>query len=129
MPQEAPAPFTEGPNYVQALARGLVVLRSFDALHPAMTLSEAAARSGLVRAAARRALLTLQHEGYVGSSGRQFFLLPRVLELGFAYLSSLKLPELALPEMETLARTVNESCSLSVLDGHEIVYVARVPVR
>ena len=129
MPKEAPAAFTESPNYVQALARGLAVLRSFDAVHPAMTLSEVAARSGLVRAAARRALLTLQHEGYVGSSGRQFFLLPRVLELGFAYLSSLRLPELALPEMETLARTVNESCSLSVLDGHEIVYVARVPVR
>lgn len=121
--------FTDGPDYVQSLARGLLVLRSFDAQHAAMTLSEVAGRSGLARAAARRALLTLAHEGYVAAAGRHFHLLPRVLDLGFAYLSSLKLPELALPEMEALSRRVNESCSLSVLDGREIVYVARVPVR
>jgi IclR family pca regulon transcriptional regulator len=126
---DPPPSFTEGPDYVKSLARGLTVLRSFDAFHPAMTLSALAARSGLSRAATRRSLLTLQHEGYVGIAGRDFFLLPRVLDLGFAYLASLKLPELAMPEMEALSRRVDESCSLSVLDGHDIVYVARVPVR
>ena len=129
VPPAEPTGFTDSPDYVQSLARGLSVLRSFDQHHDAMTLSELAARSGLSRAAARRSLLTFQHEGYVGCSGRKFFLLPRVLELGFAYLSSLRLPELALPVMEELAHRANESCSLSVLDGHEIVYVARVPVR
>ncbi len=129
MPPSATDRFIEGPDYVQSLARGLSVLRSFDAAHTSMTLSEAAARSGLARAAARRALLTLAHEGYVAAAGGRFRLLPRALELGFAYLASLRLPELAQPEMEALSRRVNESCSLSVLDGQEIVYVARVPVR
>jgi len=106
-----------------------MVIRAFDEDHPSLSLSDVSERTGLARAAARRGLLTLQHLGYVGSRGRQFFLTPRVLELGFGYLSSLALPELALPSMEHLALRVNESCSLSVLDGADIVYVARVPVR
>jgi len=125
----ARARFDESPDFVQSLARGLQVLRAFDEEHPSLTLSEVSERTGLARAAARRSLLTLTHLGYVGSRGRQFFLTPRVLDLGFGYLSSLALPELALPWMERLARRVNESCSLSVLDGADIVYVARVPVR
>ena len=75
----------------------------------------------------RRVLLTLAHLGYVGQRGRQFYLKPKILELGFKYLSSLDFTELALPYMEELAHSINESCSLSVLDGHDIVYVARVP--
>jgi IclR family pca regulon transcriptional regulator len=121
--------FEDSPDFVQSLARGLTVIRAFDEVHPSLTLSEVADRTGLARAVVRRSLLTLQHLGYVGARGRQFFLTPRVLELGFGYLSSLALPELALPAMEQLAQRLSESCSLSVLDGADIVYLARVPVR
>jgi IclR family pca regulon transcriptional regulator len=121
--------FEDGPDFVQSLARGLAVIRAFDGAHPALSLSEVSERTGLARAAARRSLRTLEHLGYVALRGRAFSLAPRVLELGFGYLSSLALPELALPFMEQLAQRVLESCSLAVLDGPEIVYVARVPVR
>jgi IclR family pca regulon transcriptional regulator len=124
-----PEAFEDSSDFVQSLARGLQVVRTFDGDHPSLTLSEVAERTGLAKAAARRSLLTLQHLGYVGLRGRQFFLSPRILELGFGYLSSLQLPEIALPWMEQLSARVGESCSLSVLDGAEIVYVARVPVR
>lgn len=123
---DAPAP---GDTYVQSFARGLAVLRSFGAQAPAQTLSQVAERTGLTRAGARRILLTLVQLGYVASDERLFRLTPRVLELGFAYLSSLPLWQRAQPEMETLVQTVQESCSAAVLDGHEIVYVLRVPVR
>ena len=124
----AATPFEESPNYMQSLDRGLRVLRSFDLEHPSMTLSEVAERVHLSRAVVRRCLLTLQHLGYVASQGRQFHLLPRTLDLGFHYLSSLSLPDRALPFMEQLAQEVHESTSLSVLDDLDIVYVARVPV-
>jgi IclR family pca regulon transcriptional regulator len=127
--QLARARFEDGPDFVQSLARGLAVVRAFDGEHPVLSLSEVSERTGLARAAVRRSLRTLQHLGYVALRGRQFSLTPRVLELGFGYLSSLALPELALPWMEQLAQRVDESCSLAVLDGTEIVYVARVPVR
>ncbi len=123
------ARFEQSPDFVQSLARGLEVIRSFDEDHPSPTLSDLAERTGLSRATVRRSLLTLARLGYVGQKGRQFFLTPRILELGFGYLSSLGLPELALPFMETLAQQVGESCSLTVLDDTDIVYVARVPVR
>ena len=85
--------------------------------------------TGLTRAAARRFLLTLVKLGYVSLSQGRFSLRPRVLELGYAYLSSLSLPEVAMPHMETLVAQVNESCSISVLDETDVVYVARVPTR
>jgi len=118
----------DGPDYVQSLARGLAVIRAFDAENPALTQTQLAARTGLARAVVRRSLLTLKHLGYVGADGRDFFLTPRVLELGFGYLSASRLPELALPAMESLVHEVKESSSMSVLDGEQIVYVARVPV-
>src|SRR5439155_18257204 len=90
--------------------------------------SEVAQHTGLTRAAARRFLLTLADLGYVHADGRRFALSPRVLELGYAYLSSLSLPEIAEPHLERLAADVRESSSVSVLDGDDIVYVARVPV-
>ncbi len=121
--------FEQGPDYVQSLARGLRVLGTFGHDLPNPTLSEVAERSELSRAAARRSLLTLQHLGYVGSRGRNFFLTPRVLELGYSYLSSLDLIELAQQAMEQLSQQVHESCSLAVLDGSDVVYVLRVPVR
>lgn len=114
---------------VQAFARGLAVIRAFDAQHPSLTLSDVARRTGITRAAAGRFLRTLESLGYVRSDGRAFALTPHVLELGFSYLSALSLPEVVQPHLEQLSREVGESASAAVLDGADIVYVARVPVR
>jgi IclR family pca regulon transcriptional regulator len=114
---------------VQSLQRGLSVIRAFDAEHRELGLSEVARATGLTRAAARRFLLTLVELGYMHFDGSRFSLRPRVLELGFAYLSSLTLPEVAEPHLEALVAQINESSSLSVLDDTDIVYVARVPTR
>ena len=116
-------------DFVQSLERGLAVIRAFDGEHRELSLSDVARATGLTRAAARRFLLTLVKLGYVGFDGKLFSLRPRVLELGFAYLSSLTLPEVAQPHMEKLVAQVNESSSVSVLDDTEVVYVARVPTR
>ena len=116
-------------DFVQSLDRGLSVIRAFDEDHREMTLSEVARATGLTRAAARRFLLTLVKLGYVRFDGARFSLRARVLELGFAYLSSLSLPEVAQPHVEALVARVNESSSISVLDDTDIVYVARVPTR
>ncbi|WP_049560402.1 IclR family transcriptional regulator domain-containing protein [Nonomuraea sp. SBT364] len=113
-------------DHVQSLARGLAVIRAFSAASPALTLSDVARATGLTRAAARRFLLTLTDLGYVRNDGRLFTLTPRVLELGYAYLSSLSLPEVAAPHLERLAAEVHESASVAVLDGEDVVYVARV---
>src|SRR5436190_9981143 len=123
---DAPRP---GDSYVQSFARGLQVIRSFSAQAPQQTLSEVAQRTGLTRAGARRILLTLESLGYVRCQGRQFSLAPRILDLGFAYLSSLPLWNLAEPVMERLVEEVKESCSAAVLDGPEVVYVLRVPTH
>jgi IclR family transcriptional regulator, pca regulon regulatory protein len=114
------------PHHVQSLRRGLAVIRAFDARHSELTLSEVARICDLTRAAARRFLLTLVDLGYVRSDGRLFSLTPRVLELGYAFLSSLSLPEVADPHLERLAAEVRESASVAVLDGEDVVYVARV---
>lgn len=116
-------------DFVQSLARGLSVIRAFDAEHAELTLSDVARRAGITRAAARRFLLTLESLGYVASDARAFRLTPRVLELGFSYLSSLSLPEIVQPHLEALSREVDESVSAAVLDGADVVYVARVPTR
>ena len=115
-------------NFVQSLSRGLAVIRVLSGPRP-LTLSEVARAGGLSRAAARRFLLTLEELGYVRQSGGRFALTPRVLELGFSYLASLGLPELAQPHLERLVEEVRESSSVSVLDGASIVYVARVPTQ
>ena len=115
-------------NFVQSLSRGLAVMRALNSREP-MTLSEVARASELTRASARRFVLTLEELGYVAQAGGRFALTPRVLELGFAYLSALGLPEVAQPHMERLVEQVHESSSVSVLDGESVVYVARVPTR
>jgi IclR family pca regulon transcriptional regulator len=125
----AASAFAESPDYVQSLHRGLRVLRVFDAQHSALTLSEVAGRADLSRAVVRRLLMTLEYLGYAHRQGRQFSLTPRVLELGFSYLSSLSVASLAQPVMEGVAHEIDESCSLAVLDGQDIVYVQRVAVR
>ncbi|GLI26992.1 IclR family transcriptional regulator [Agromyces rhizosphaerae] len=114
------------PDFVQSLERGLEVIRAFGALTPSLTLSEVARETGLSRASARRFLHTLVELGYVGTDGREFSLRPRVLELGYAYLSSYSLPDIAQPHLTQLTETVGESSSVAVLDGADIVYVARV---
>ncbi|OLT31131.1 IclR family transcriptional regulator [Actinomadura sp. CNU-125] len=117
-----------GAHFVQSLERGLAVIRAFGADAPELTLSDVARATGLTRAAARRFLLTLADLGYVRTDGRLFSLTPRVLELGYAFLSGVSLPEVAQPHLERLAARVHESTSVSVLDGADVVYVARVPV-
>src|SRR5437763_14938291 len=96
--------FTDSPDYIQSLDRGLQVLRAFNRERPRCTLSEVAAQIGLSRAVARRSLLTLQHLGYVGAQGRQFFLTPRVLELGYSYLSPFDLTDVEHTAMEQLSQ-------------------------
>lgn len=123
---KAPRP---GDGFVQSFARGLQVIRSFSATAPRQTLSEVAAASGLTRAGARRILLTLQTLGYVESDGRLFFLTARILDLGFAYLSSMPIWNRAEPVMESLVAQVKESCSAAVLEGTDVVYVMRVPTH
>jgi IclR family transcriptional regulator, pca regulon regulatory protein len=120
---------TESTEFVQSLDRGLAVIRAFNAENPELTLSDVARATGLNRASARRFLHTLVELGYVRTDGRLFALRPKILELGYAYLSSLSLPEVAMPHLERLVETVHESSSVSVLDGDEVVYVARVPTR
>lgn len=115
-----------GDTYVQSFARGLEVIRSFSANAPEQTLSEVAAQTGLTRAGARRILLTLQTLGYVQSDDRYFRLTPKILDLGFAYLTSMPMWDLAEPLMDQLVEKVHESCSTAVLDDLDIVYVLRV---
>jgi IclR family transcriptional regulator, pca regulon regulatory protein len=118
----------EGPDFVEALARGLDILAGFDAAHPTMSLSEVAAVSGLARPTARRLLLTLIELGYVRAEDSGFALTPKVLELGIACASSLGLWGIARPHLEALVRQTGESSSMAQLDGSDIVYVARVSV-
>lgn len=114
------------PEFVQSLERGLAVIRAFGAERRSLTLSDVARETGLSRASARRFLHTLVELGYVASDGREFTLRPALLDLGHAYLSSLTLPEIALPHLQELSLQVGESSSVAVLDGADIVYVARV---
>jgi IclR family pca regulon transcriptional regulator len=128
MSRSTPGVIRDG-DFVQSLERGLAVLGAFDADHAALTLSDVARRTTLTRATARRLLLTFETLGYMRSDGRLFELTPKVLDLGYAYLSSLKIGDIAQPYMEALSERVHESVSCAVLDGVEIVYVARVPTK
>ena len=118
----------EGPEFIEALARGLDVIRAFGADRPRLTLAEVAAASDLARPTARRILLTLTELGYVRADGNVFSLTARVLELGMAYVGGLGLWEVARQHMRDLVAITGESSSISQLDGSDIVYVARVAV-
>src|SRR5215467_12820281 len=120
---------TRNSDFVQSLDRGLAVIRAFGPDRERLSLSEVARATNLTRAAARRFLLTLVKLGYVRSDGREFSLRPRVLELGYAYLSGLTLPDVAGPHLEELVARLHESSSISILDGQHVVYVARVPTK
>ena len=117
-----------GPDFIEALARGLDVLRSFRPATPAMTLSEIAGVTGLARPTVRRILITLEALGYVRGAGRGYALTPRVLDLGMAYVNAMSMWEVARPHMEKLVGQTRESTSMAQLDGADIVYVARVAV-
>lgn len=122
MPESEP----EKRHFVRSLARGLAVMRALGDARP-RTVAEVAQAAGITRAAARRFLLTLEELGYVAAERGRYALTPRTLELGYAYLSSLSLPELAQPHLRALVEQVRESSSVSILDGTDVVYVARVP--
>ncbi|MFC6085951.1 IclR family transcriptional regulator domain-containing protein [Sphaerisporangium aureirubrum] len=117
-----------GPDFIEALARGLDVIRAFEAGRPVMSLTEVATAAGLARPTARRILLTLQELGYARPERGGYALTPRVLELGVAYVRSMSLWEVARPHMEHLVARTGESSSIAQLDGPDIVYVARVAV-
>jgi IclR family pca regulon transcriptional regulator len=105
-------------------AKGLAVIEAYGRGRPSLTIAEVARLSGLDRASARRCLLTLVNRGYATTDGRYFELTPRVLRLGHAYLAA-SLPTLIQPTLDELSSDLRESCSASVLDGTEIVYIAR----
>lgn len=116
-------------TYAQSFARGLAVITAFDEGSRTLTLTEVAARTVVTRATARRLLHTLVTLGYAATDGKHFSLTPKILDLGFAYLSSSEIWRFAEEDLQALAAEVNESTSISVLDGHDIVYVLRVPKR
>jgi IclR family transcriptional regulator, pca regulon regulatory protein len=114
-------------DHVQSLERGLAVIRCLGGASD-LSLSQIATQAGITRAAARRFLLTLERLGYVGRSPNGYHLLARTLELGYAYLSSHSLPQIAQPHIQKLAYELDESCGLTILDRHAIVYIARVTI-
>lgn len=116
-------------DFLATFARGLEVIKSFDTDSSSMTLTELAKKTGLSRASARRFLLTLQKLGYVTSQDKQFRLTAKILDLGYSYLSSLNLTDVITPFIERVSHELNESCSATVLDGTEVVYIARIPRR
>jgi IclR family transcriptional regulator, pca regulon regulatory protein len=125
--QAGDAPGQDGHGeFVQSLERGLAVIRAFGSRRVSLTITEVAEATGLTRATARRFLLTLAHMGYVRNDGREYTLRPRVLELGYAYVSGIELPEAATPFLEELAAEVGESTSIAVRDDDHIVYLAHV---
>lgn len=119
----------DSPDFIEAIARGLDVIRAFKAGQPVMSLAAVAAASGLPRPTARRILLTLEQLGYVRQAGTSGYeLTPRVLDLGMSYVLAHGLWDIARPHMEALVARTGESSSIAQLDGSDIVYVARVAV-
>jgi len=113
------------PNFMTSLARGLQVLRAFSEYRRQLTIAQVSQATGMSRAAARRCLYTLQKLGYVAEDDRRFSLRPQVLALGHGYLSSTPLAVVAQPYLDSVSRTLRESCSIAILDGEDIVYICR----
>ncbi len=121
----APRPPIDPADLVAGLGRGLAVIESFDDEHPRMTVADVASRTGIPRSAARRHLLSLCHFGYAQTNGKLFWLTPRVLRLGQSYLEAARMPRLVQPFIQRLSMTTGETVNVSVLDGDDVVYVAR----
>lgn len=115
----------ERKDLIDGLGKGLRVIEAFDDDHPRLTASEVAARAQITRTAARRYLLSLVHFGYAAGDGKHFWLLPRVLRLGQSYLGAARLPRLMQPFIQRISLATGETVNFSVLDGHEVVYLAR----
>jgi IclR family pca regulon transcriptional regulator len=128
-PKETSRAKQQDKEFMATLAKGLALLGSFDKQRSAMTLSEAAKATGFSRATARRILRTLAELGYVVQNGREFSLSSGILKLGFAYLATQNWIEQASPQLRQLGEEFHESCSAAILEGAEIVYVARFPAR
>ncbi|MDF3832818.1 IclR family transcriptional regulator C-terminal domain-containing protein [Cupriavidus basilensis] len=110
---------------LDSLTKGLALLRLFASGASSLTVQDVAEQLDVTRAAARRLLLTLQHNGYLAQDGREFSITPRVMDLGFAYFASMNLPRLAGPYLKALSEEAGETCSLGVLDGESVALVAR----
>lgn len=116
-------------DFMAGLGKGLAVIECFDDENVQLNITSVAAKAGLSRAAARRCLLTLQHLGYMDSDAGQFRLTPRVLRLGYAYIASSALPQIVQPYLDQVSAQTHESCSASILDGDEIIYIARTATK
>lgn len=110
---------------IEGLGKGLRVIEAFSDEQPRMTSTECARLTGLTRTAARRYLMSLVHFGYAGTDGKNYWLLPAVLRLGQSYLDAARLPRLSQPFLQRLSMATGETANLAVLDGHEVVYLAR----
>lgn len=119
----------DSPDFVTSVARGLSVIRAFGPGVASLSLAEIAERTELTRPTARRFLLTLEALGYIRTDGKRFWLAPKTLDLGYAYLSSMSITDIAHDSMSRVVEELNESCSMAVLDGWDAVYVARVPPK
>jgi len=113
------------PDFIEGIAKGMAVLESFDTERQRLNATLAAERAGLTRAAARRHLLTLAHLGYLETDGSYFWMSPKVLRFSGSYLASSRLPRALQPTLNRLAAQTQESFSAVVLDGEEVVIVAR----
>lgn len=116
-------------EFVEALAKGLAILESFDASHAEMTLSEVARRVGLSPAAARRSLITLQTLGYVGHKGKRFHLRPKVMTLGSAFYFASRIDEVLQPDLRDLVRLFGDASSVGTLEGSDVIYIAHNSVQ
>jgi IclR family pca regulon transcriptional regulator len=112
-------------EWIAGLEKGLTVIEAFDTDHPRMTATEAGERCGITRTAARRYLKTLAHLGYVGTDGKQYWLMPRILRLGHAYIESARLPKLVQPYLQRITSGTDEVSYLGVLDGDDMIFLAR----
>ena len=117
------------PNFMQSLARGLDALAAFQHARPNLSVSEVASLADISRAAARRCLHTLAVLGYARANGGSYTLPPKALSLGYAYLTASPVARVAQPLLEEVSTRLHESCSMTVLDGDEIVYVARAATQ
>jgi len=130
VPSEVAGKSKTGRHFVNGLAKGLAIIRAFNDDARALTLAEAATRTGLSRAAARRIMMTLEDLGFTARQDeRHFVLTPKVLSLGYAYLASMPLWAFAEPMLETLVEEMRETCAIAVPDGTELVYVLRIPIH
>ncbi|MEO7336237.1 MAG: IclR family transcriptional regulator C-terminal domain-containing protein, partial [Caldimonas sp.] len=120
-----PSVTVERKDLIEGLGKGLRLIEAFDDVHQRMTPSEAAVLTGMSRTAARRFLLSLVHFGYAGTDGKSFWLLPRVLRLGQSYLGAARMPRLVQPFIQRVSMQSGETVNFSILDGHEVVYLAR----